>query len=169
MTKVMTATSTAATSLLATIAALVCAWCKRPGLELRRPVEQLRSLIEGATPKLGCDACLSIVERGMAARIPAGPAPLAANAVCPPWCDHERAHAHPIDITHESDWRDLAENGTGDVSARIHQQPGKAPRIMLAICSELGDAEMDLTPEEAIQAAYGLINKAMAARAATSN
>ncbi|MEU4235617.1 hypothetical protein AB0F17_66115 [Nonomuraea sp. NPDC026600] len=95
---------------------------------------------------------------------------------CPPWCDPERlvAHHFPMDIEHVSQPRDLVSASLvegeefADVCGGIHQQPGQAARVTLSIHTYLGDAEIELTPEEALQAAYGLINKAMAARAASS-
>ncbi|GAA3531490.1 hypothetical protein GCM10022419_008240 [Nonomuraea rosea] len=160
---------------LASIAA-VCAWCRKPG-RLRRAVELVRALIEGGDgPKYGCDDCLAVVEHGLSARIPDSPAPLTAMAAgCPAWCNPEHAHRFPaIDFEHDSGVADLVSSSLtegerfGDVCGGIYQQPGGAARVSLSIHTHLGDAEVELTPEEALQAAYGLINKAMAARAASS-
>ncbi|MGW3352584.1 DUF6907 domain-containing protein [Nonomuraea rubra] len=157
--------------------ASVCAWCCRPG-RLRRAVELVRALIEGnGGPKWGCEECLANIERGLSAAIPDTPAPLTAMAAgCPPWCDHERAHRYPMDVEHESAVYDLAsaslatgDGEFGDVCAGIYQQPGEAARVSLSIHTDRDEAEVELTPEEALQVAYGLINKAMTARASSGS
>ncbi|MFF0862324.1 hypothetical protein ACFYUV_11270 [Nonomuraea sp. NPDC003560] len=60
-----------------------CRWCRKTHLPLRRPVEQVRPLLEGnGAPVHGCDPCMSLVERGLAER---GLQLLAAPG-CRPWC-----------------------------------------------------------------------------------
>ncbi|MDX3099683.1 DUF6907 domain-containing protein [Nonomuraea angiospora] len=91
---------------------------------------------------------------------------------CPVWCDHERAHRAPVDVEHESGMHELASaslcegDAFADVDVALYQQSGKPVRVALGIATHLGDATAELTPDEALQVAYGLINKAMAARAA---
>ncbi|MBF8187294.1 hypothetical protein ITP53_16455 [Nonomuraea sp. K274] len=93
---------------------------------------------------------------------------------CPAWCDPGHAHRHPVDVEHVSGLFDLASSSLvdgdefGDVCGGIYQQPGQAARVHLSIHTGRDEAEVALTPDEALTVAYGLIDKALAARAAGS-
>lgn len=106
---------------------------------------------------------------------PLTPAQADAGNSCPPWCNPRHAHRNPgLDVEHESGLRNLATATlvTGDhfaeVDAGLYQEPGQPIRVALSISNQYGDATAELTPEEALKVAYGLINTAMAARAAGS-
>jgi hypothetical protein len=62
-----------------------CRWCRQV-VPLRRPVPQLRPLLEGAAPLHGCDHCLTLVEQGLIAR----GVELLTTPTCQPWCASHR-------------------------------------------------------------------------------
>ncbi|MEV4893540.1 hypothetical protein AB0K48_29570 [Nonomuraea sp. NPDC055795] len=90
---------------------------------------------------------------------------------CPAWCKAD--HANGIDVEHESDWRELVDRGPidgeyVDVASCFYQQPGEAAVVALSIATPRGGSTAELTPDEAIKVALGLLDAAITARAAGS-
>lgn len=143
MTKVMSTLATAATSLLVTMLSIVVA--------------------------LGFCAKMATIGRRSAVKC-AIPAPRVSVSVCPPFCTTN--HRSGLDVEHESDVRDLATSSVssgeafGDVGVQLRQAPGGRPRIALGVFTDRGDQDTELTLEEALQVAYGLLNAVASARAA---
>ncbi|MFI6788605.1 DUF6907 domain-containing protein [Nonomuraea sp. NPDC050383] len=139
--------------------AWVCAICRMAGL----PAVFVD--VKDGQPVYACSGC------GRRDVPPAHTAPAAATAGCPPWCMTD--HSNGVDVEHEGAMRDLAESSIaqgdrfGDVVAQLRQEPGEAARVALAVCTDRGDQEAEISLEEALQVAYGLINAVSAARAAS--
>ncbi|WP_219470948.1 DUF6907 domain-containing protein [Nonomuraea rhizosphaerae] len=93
---------------------------------------------------------------------------------CPPWCSTD--HANGIDVEHESSPRDFTgltvQPGAGEraaVAASLRQMPGQAAHVAFAVCEPVEaqlETEFEVTLEEALRIAYGLLNIVHAARAA---
>lgn len=158
------ATSIPTAITLAAVAS-VCAWCRKTG-QLRRAIEQLRTWIEGtAGPKWGCNTCLSIVERGLAAHLPDTPAATATATQCPPWCTVEH---NEIDVEHASEVRELVDSTGGEVFAQLLQQPGEPATVAIGVSSDRGEHVVHVALEDGLKAVYGLLNVIHSARDAGS-
>ncbi|NUW33410.1 hypothetical protein HTZ77_18525 [Nonomuraea sp. SMC257] len=139
----------------------VCAICRMAGL----PAVFVD--VKDGQPLYACSGC------GVRRDVPPfHTAPAATATGCPPWCITD--HSNGVDVEHEGAMRELADSSIaqgdqfGDVVAQLRQEPGEVARIALAVCTDRGDQETEISLEEALQVAYGLINAVSSARAAGS-